>query len=81
MLIAGMYAPRNNGEAYAKAFDASIRASQKHGAMLYPSSSMALPGCEAEPRRWNPSQPAGVRVIVERILPTVEAFLASLRKS
>ncbi|MCA3627205.1 MAG: arylesterase [Methylobacterium sp.] len=83
VLIAGMHAPRNNGEAYAKAFDAIYpRLAQKHGAMLYP---FFLDGLQGDAKLnladgIHPN-PAGVRVIVERILPTVEAFLKSLPKA
>jgi acyl-CoA thioesterase I len=82
VLIAGMYAPRNNGEAYAKAFDAIYpRLAEKHGAMLYP---FFLDGIAGDAKLnladgIHPN-PAGVRIIVERILPMVEAFLASLPK-
>jgi len=83
VLIAGMHAPRNNGEIYAKAFDAIYpRLARKHGAMLYP---FFLDGLQGDAKLnladgIHPN-PAGVRVIVERILPTVEAFLKSLPKA
>ncbi|PPD14477.1 MAG: arylesterase [Methylobacterium sp.] len=82
VLLAGMYAPRNNGEAYAKAFDSIYpRLARKHGVPLYP---FFLEGIAGDARLnladgIHPN-PAGVKVIVERMLPTVEAFLASLPK-
>ncbi len=82
VLLAGMYAPRNNGEAYAKAFDAIYpRLAEKHGVMLYP---FFLDGIAGDAKLnladgIHPN-PAGVRVIVERMLPKVEAFLKSLAK-
>ena len=37
VLLAGMLAPRNNGEAYKKAFDGMYaELAKKHGALLYP---------------------------------------------
>lgn len=77
VLLAGMYAPRNNGEAYVKAFDAIYpRLAQKHGVPLYP---FFLDGVQGK-AELNLSDgihpnPKGVRVIVERILPAVEALL------
>jgi acyl-CoA thioesterase-1 len=78
VLLAGMYAPRNNGEAYAKAFDAIYpRLSQKHGVALYP---FFLAGVQGEKTLqlsdgMHPNA-AGVRVIVEKIAPDVEKLLA-----
>lgn len=82
VLLAGMYAPRNNGEAYVKAFDSIYpRLARKHGVPLYP---FFLEGIAGDARLnladgIHPN-PAGVKVIVERMLPTVEAFIASLPK-
>lgn len=80
VLLAGMLAPRNNGEAYGKAFDAIYpRLAQKHDIPLYP---FFLDGIAGDPKfnladRIHPN-PAGVGVIVERILPTVEPFVRGL---
>lgn len=80
VLLAGMRAPRNNGEAYAKEFDAIYpRLAGKHGVVLYP---FFLDGIVGDPKlnladMIHPN-PAGVRVIVERILPTIESFLRAV---
>ncbi len=81
VLLAGMLAPRNNGEAYAKAFDAIYpELAAKHGVPLYP---FFLDGVQGQAGLnladgIHPN-PRGVRVIVERILPSVDAALASLK--
>ncbi|MFN4141014.1 arylesterase [Aestuariivirga sp.] len=77
VLLAGMRAPPNLGPDYQAAFDGMYaRLAQKHGALLYP---FFLEGVAAEPRLnqadgMHPN-PAGVDVIVSRILPHVEALL------
>lgn len=77
VFLAGMLAPRNNGETYTRAFDAIYpRLAQKHGVPLYP---FFLDGVQGEPKlnladMMHPN-PAGVREIVARILPMVEAFV------
>lgn len=77
VLLAGMYAPRNNGEAYTKVFDAIYpRLAAKHGVTLYP---FFLEGIQGEATLnladgMHPN-PKGVRVIVERILPAVEELV------
>ena len=82
VLLAGMYAPRNNGPAYVDAFDAIYPdLAKRHGIPLYP---FFLDGIQGNAAlnladMLHPN-PAGVRVIVERILPEVERFLASLPK-
>lgn len=80
VLLVGMYAPRNNGEAYVKAFDAMFPAlAAKHGVPLYPFFLDGVQGVSglnlADGMHPNPK---GVRVIVERILPSIEAVLATL---
>lgn len=77
VLLAGMYAPRNNGEAYVKAFDAIYpRLAQKHGVPLYPFFLEGVQGkAELNLSDGIHPNPKGVRVIVERILPAVEALL------
>jgi acyl-CoA thioesterase-1 len=77
VLLAGMKAPRNLGAAYVAAFDAIDPAlASAHHAMLYP---FFLDGVATEARLnqgdgMHPNA-AGVRVIVGRMLPTVERFL------
>jgi acyl-CoA thioesterase I len=79
VLLAGMYAPRNNGEAYAKAFDAIYpRLSQKHGIALYP---FFLAGVQGQPALnlsdgMHPNA-AGVGKIAENMLPEVEKLLGA----
>lgn len=82
VLIAGMYAPRNNGTAYVETFDAIYPAlAKRHDVPLYP---FFLDGVQGIPTlnladMLHPN-PAGVRVIVDRMLPIVEAFLKTLAK-
>lgn len=77
VLLAGMYAPRNLGADYVAAFDAIYpELAKKHGVMLYP---FFLDGV-AQNTRYNQGDgmhpnAEGVRIIVDRMLPTVEAFL------
>lgn len=80
VLLAGMKAPPNMGADYAAKFDAIFpELAARYDAMLYP---FFLDGVVAN-ARLNLSDgihptAEGVRVIVERILPTVEKFLATL---
>lgn len=81
VLLAGMHAPRNNGEIFIKAFDGMyLRLAQKHGVPLYP---FFLEGVQGNPALNLPDamhpNPKGVRVIVERILPAVENLLSVVR--
>ncbi|KAF0230633.1 MAG: hypothetical protein FD175_1393 [Beijerinckiaceae bacterium] len=82
VLLAGMYAPRNNGEAYVKAFDAIYpRLQQKHDVALYP---FFLDGIQGDATLnladgMHPN-PRGVRVIVERIAPVVEALVRAVNR-
>lgn len=82
VLLAGMLAPRNLGPEYGQRFDAIYpRLAEKHGALLYP---FFLDGVAGEralnlPDQLHPTA-EGVRVIVERMLPTVERFLATLKR-
>jgi acyl-CoA thioesterase-1 len=77
VLLAGMRAPPNLGPEYQAAFDGMYpRLAEKHGSLLYP---FFLDGVAAEVNLnqadgMHPN-PAGVDVIVERILPTVEKLL------
>jgi acyl-CoA thioesterase I len=73
VLIAGMRAPRNWGDAYAAEFDAMFPAlAEKYGAIHYP---FFLDGVVMDPALNQPDgihpTAKGVAVIVERILPKV----------
>lgn len=81
VLLAGMYAPRNLGPDYAKRFDGMFKAlAEKHGLVFYPFFLDGIAGDRALnlPDMLHPTA-EGVRVIVERILPTVERFLETIR--
>lgn len=81
VLLAGMYAPRSNGPDYVARFDAIYpRLAEKHGVVLYPFFLDGIAGDRVlnQPDMLHPTA-EGVRVIAQRILPTVERFLASLR--
>jgi acyl-CoA thioesterase-1 len=76
-LLAGMRASRSLGEAYVAAFEGLYpRLAARHGAALYP---FLLDGVAGEPRLNQPDgihpNTAGVAVIVERLLPALEALL------
>lgn len=80
VLIAGMIAPRNLGEAYARAFDPIFAdVAERHGALLYP---FFLEGVALHPELTLPDglhpNAAGVEVIVRGILPKVRELLARL---
>ena len=80
VLLAGMRAPPNMGPEYQAAFDGMYeRLSAKHGVLLYP---FFLDGVAADPKLnqgdgMHPS-PAGVDVIVARMLPSVEQLLGKV---
>jgi acyl-CoA thioesterase-1 len=80
VLLAGMYAPRNLGPEYVKAFDAIYPAlAEKHGVPLYP---FFLEGVAGN-RQLNLGDGVhptaeGVDRIVAAMLPTVESFLKTL---
>lgn len=81
VLLAGMYAPRSNGPDYVARFDAIYpKLAEKHGLVLYPFFLDGIAGDRVlnQPDMLHPKA-EGVRVIAQRILPTVERFLASLR--
>lgn len=77
VLLAGMRAPPNMGAEYQTAFDGMYqRLADKHGVQLYP---FFLDGVAADPKLnqadgMHPN-PAGVDVIVARMLPSVEQLL------
>ncbi len=77
VLLAGMLAPPNLGEDYGQAFAAVFaRVAARHGVPLY---RFFLDGVAGHPELTQPDgihpTAAGIRTIVERILPTVEAWL------
>ena len=78
VLLAGMLASRNLGADYVRRFDAIYRdIAARHGVMLYP---FFLEGVAGQrglnlPDGVHPTA-QGVEAIVQRILPTVESFLA-----
>ena len=80
VLLAGMRAPPNMGPEYQAAFDGMYqRLAAKHGVLLYP---FFLDGVAADPKLnqgdgMHPS-PAGVDVIVARMLPSVEQLLGKV---
>jgi acyl-CoA thioesterase-1 len=77
VLLAGMMAPPNLGEDYAAAFDPIYaELAEKHGTLLYP---FFLDGVAADASLNQPDgihpNAEGVAVIVERIVPSVEALI------
>jgi acyl-CoA thioesterase I len=77
VLLAGMLAPPNLGQAYGEAFAAVFpRLAEKHDVPLYP---FFLDGVAGEPDLNQPDgihpSAAGIERIVEGILPAVEAWL------
>ena len=83
VLLAGMIAPPNLGEVYAAAFNPIYNdLADKHDAVLYP---FFLDGVAGQPEYnlddgMHPNS-AGVDVIIERILPAVEALIARIDES
>jgi acyl-CoA thioesterase-1 len=81
VLLAGMQAPRNMGTDYIAVFDRIYpELAKTHGVLLYP---FFLDGVAADARLnlrdgIHPTA-AGVDVIVERILPSVEKLIAQAR--
>jgi acyl-CoA thioesterase I len=78
VLLAGIPAPRNWGDAYVKAFDGMFtELAQKHGTALYPFflDGVALKANLSLPDGLHPN-PQGIAVVVERIMPAVEALIA-----
>ena len=80
VMLAGMYAARNMGPDYVRRFDAiHPELAAKHGLVLYP---FFLDGVAGEARLALPDglhpTAEGVRLVVQRILPSVERFLARL---
>jgi acyl-CoA thioesterase I len=80
VLLGGMPAPRNWGDAYVKSFDGMFEElSSKHAIPLYP---FFLDGVVLDPKLNQADgihpNPKGVAVIVERILPAVMALIAKV---
>jgi acyl-CoA thioesterase-1 len=81
VLLAGMLAPPNMGADYSTAFDRIYpELAQKHGVMLYPFFLDGVAAVEKLNQRdgIHPTA-AGIDVIVERILPSVEKLIAQTR--
>ncbi|MFD1487973.1 arylesterase [Ancylobacter vacuolatus] len=81
VLMAGMRAPPNLGAAYQKRFDGLYeRLAQKYDVPLYPFFLDGVAGNTAVnlPDGVHPTA-AGVDIIVERMLPAVEAFIGTLK--
>lgn len=81
VLIAGMYAPRSLGAAYYEQFDAIYPdLARRYGAELYPFFLDGVAG-EAKLNLQDGMHPSaeGIRIIVERILPSVESFLRRIQ--
>ncbi|MFN4091052.1 MAG: arylesterase [Alphaproteobacteria bacterium] len=77
VMLAGMYAPPNLGAEYGEAFAAIyVRLAEKHEVALYP---FVLDGVARDPALNQPDgihpNAAGVAILVERILPPIEALL------
>jgi acyl-CoA thioesterase-1 len=80
-LLLGMKAPRNLGPEYARDFDAMYpKLAKQYGVMLYP---FVLDGVALNPKLNQADglhpNPAGVKVIVDRILPDVKRLVARAR--
>jgi acyl-CoA thioesterase-1 len=81
VLLAGMLAPPNMGAEYSTAFDRIYpELAQKHGVLLYPFFLDGVAAVEKLNQRdgIHPTA-AGIDVIVERILPSVEKLIAQTR--
>ncbi|MCB8819075.1 arylesterase [Microvirga rosea] len=80
VMLAGMYASRNLGADYAQKFDSLYPdIAKKHGLVLYPFFLDGVAG-DASLNLQDGLHPTakGIEIIVARILPTVEKFLATL---
>lgn len=83
VLLTGMEAPRNLGADYVEKFGAIYPAlAKKHGVPLYP---FFLDGIAGDPKLNLPDglhpNAKGVGIIVDRILPAVEALIAKLNQT
>ena len=83
VLLTGMQAPRNMGADYVRAFDAIYPAlAATHAVVFYP---FFLDGVATDPKLnqadgMHPN-PAGVAVIVKRIMPSVEDLITRARRA
>ena len=82
VLLAGMMAPRNLGKEYAAQFDTIYpKLAKQYGALLYP---FMLDGVAVNPKLNQADSihpnPAGVKIIVERMLPIVKRLVAQVRR-
>ena len=81
VLLLGMKAPRNLGPQYARAFDAIYpKLAKKYDTLLYP---FVLEGVALNPKLnqadgMHPN-PAGARLIADRLLPDVKTLVAQVR--
>ncbi len=81
VLLAGMRAAPNLGADYASRFDSIFpELAQKHGALLYPFFLDGVAGDASlnQADRMHPNA-AGVEIIVERILPSVEGLIERIK--
>jgi acyl-CoA thioesterase-1 len=81
VLLVGMKAPRNLGPEYAAAFDPIYaRLASRYGVLFYPFilDGVALNAKLNQADGIHPN-PAGVKIIVQRILPTVQKLVAEAR--
>lgn len=81
VMLAGMIAPPNLGPDYGARFNSIYKdIADRHGLILYPFFLDGIAGKREfnQPDGLHPTA-EGVRVIVERILPTVETFLAGVK--
>jgi len=80
VLLAGMQAPRNMGPAYAVEFDAIFpEIAARHAVLLYRFPGRRRRRSQAQSKRWNASNAAGVDVIVERIAPKVKELVGQVQ--
>jgi acyl-CoA thioesterase-1 len=82
VLLAGMLAPPNLGQAYGETFAAVFpRLAEKHDVPLYP---FFLDGVVGDPELNQPDgihpSAAGIERIVDRILPAIEAWLGDAQR-
>lgn len=81
VLLLGMKAPRNYGPEYAKAFDPIYpKLARQYGVLFYP---FVLDGVALDPKLNQADglhpNPAGVKIVVERMLPYVQKLVAEVR--
>lgn len=83
VLVAGMQAPRNLGQDYRGAFDSIFaEVAEKHGALVYPYFLEGIPiGPDTVLEDGMHPTGKGVALIVEGILPTVEALIARAQRT